>query len=141
MGLFNNTPRIKRSHGHRSYNKLIILDVLFDSLLPFVKRHWVHITFVQNFTLSLWKFYLIYTKKLNLALTWTPQHRDIDLYIWLWMLLITEVLFGLLRIIDECELKKPRKFLHLKLDNKGIDAVKINNILNHKDVVMYFTLL
>jgi hypothetical protein len=30
--------------------------------------------------------------------------------------------------------KKPRKFLHLKFDNKGIDAVNINNILNHKNV-------
>jgi hypothetical protein len=43
-------------------------------------------------------------------------------------------LFGPARIIDECELKKPRKFLHLKYDNKGIDAVNINNILNHKIV-------
>jgi hypothetical protein len=38
------------------------------------------------------------------------------------------------RIIDESELKKPRKFLHLKFDNKGIDAVNVNNILNHKKV-------
>jgi hypothetical protein len=42
--------------------------------------------------------------------------------------------FGPARIIDECELKKPRKFLHLKFYNKGIDAVNINNILNHKNV-------
>jgi hypothetical protein len=38
------------------------------------------------------------------------------------------------RIIDECELKKLRKSLHLKFDNKGIDAVNVNNILNHKKV-------
>jgi hypothetical protein len=31
-------------------------------------------------------------------------------------------------IIDDCELKKRRKFLHLKFDNKGIDAVNINNV-------------
>ena len=36
MGLFTNTPRRKRSHGHRSYNKPIIHDVSFDSLLPYV---------------------------------------------------------------------------------------------------------
>jgi hypothetical protein len=42
-------------------------------------------------------------------------------------------LFGTERIIDECELKKPSKFLHLKFDNKRIDAVNIN-ILNHKNV-------
>jgi hypothetical protein len=43
-------------------------------------------------------------------------------------------LFGPPRIIDQRELKKPRKFLNLKFDNKGIDAVNINNILNHKNV-------
>jgi hypothetical protein len=32
------------------------------------------------------------------------------------------------------QIKKPRKFLHLIFDNKGIDAVNINNILNHKNV-------
>jgi hypothetical protein len=35
------------------------------------------------------------------------------------------------KFIDECELKKPRTFLHLKFDNKGIDAV---NILNQKNL-------
>jgi hypothetical protein len=44
------------------------------------------------------------------------------------MLLITDS--GPPRIIDECELKKPRKLLHLKFDNKWIDVVNINNILN-----------
>jgi hypothetical protein len=43
-------------------------------------------------------------------------------------------LYGPPSIIDECELKKPRKFLHLKFDNKGIDAVNINNILSNKNV-------
>jgi hypothetical protein len=43
-------------------------------------------------------------------------------------------LFGPARIIDKCELKKPRKFLHVKFHNKGIDPVNINNILNHKNV-------
>jgi hypothetical protein len=37
------------------------------------------------------------------------------------------------RIIDECEPKKPRKFLHLnKFDDKEIDAVNIN--INHRNV-------
>jgi hypothetical protein len=36
--------------------------------------------------------------------------------------------------MDECELKKPSKLLHLKFHNKGIDAVNINNILNHRNV-------
>ena len=52
------------------------------------------------------------------------------------------ILFGPPRIIDECELKKPCKFLHLEFDNKGIDAVNVNNILNHKkSAVLYSALL
>jgi hypothetical protein len=44
-------------------------------------------------------------------------------------------LFGPLRIIDGYELTpETRRFLHLKYDNKEIDAVNINNILNHKNV-------
>jgi hypothetical protein len=53
-------------------------------------------------------------------------------------------LFGTACIIGECELKKPRKFLDLKFDKKGIDAVNINNIciLNHKKrSVLYSALL
>jgi hypothetical protein len=42
-------------------------------------------------------------------------------------------LFGPPRIIDECELEKPPKFLHLKFNNKGIYIVNITNILNYKN--------
>jgi hypothetical protein len=42
--------------------------------------------------------------------------------------------FGPPRIIDECELKKTCKLLHLKFENKEIDAVNIYIILNHKNV-------
>lgn len=38
IGLFNNTKRFKRSHGHRSNNKPIIHHVSFASLLPYVNK-------------------------------------------------------------------------------------------------------
>jgi hypothetical protein len=60
----------------------------------------------------------------------TPEYR----FVYMIMDVAHHRLFGPARIIDECELKKPRKFLHLKYDNKGIDAVNINNILSHKNV-------
>ena len=60
----------------------------------------------------------------------TPEYRLVHMI----MDVAHHRLFGPPRIIDECELKKPRKFLHLKFDNKGIDAVNVNNILNHKKV-------
>ena len=31
--------------------------------------------------------------------------------------------------------ESPRKFLNMKFANKGIDALNIGNILNHRDVV------
>jgi hypothetical protein len=60
----------------------------------------------------------------------TPEYR----FVCMIMDVAYHRLFGPSRIIDECELKKPRKFLHLKFDNKGIDAVNINNLINHKNV-------
>jgi hypothetical protein len=42
--------------------------------------------------------------------------------------------FGTPCVNNECELNKPRKFLHLKLNKKGINAVIINDILNNKGV-------
>jgi hypothetical protein len=60
----------------------------------------------------------------------TPEYRFVHMI----MDVAHHGLFGPPRIIDECELKKPCKFLHLKFDNKGIDAVNVNNILNRKKV-------
>jgi hypothetical protein len=60
----------------------------------------------------------------------TPEYR----LVYMIMDVAYHRLFGPQRIIDECELKKPCKFRHLKFDNKGIDAVNINNILNDKKV-------
>jgi hypothetical protein len=55
---------------------------------------------------------------------------------------VHQLLFDPKHIIDECELKKHRQFLHLEFDNKGNDAVNVNNILNHKKrTVLYSGLL
>jgi hypothetical protein len=106
--------------------------VSVDSLLPYVNTP----LGPHHIQTKLWTFCMIYMKKLKLALLFLDsQHRNTDLYIWsLMLLMIVHRLFGTPRIIDECELMKPRKFLHLKFDNKGIDAVNVNNILNHKKV-------
>jgi hypothetical protein len=69
--------------------------------------------------------------------TSTPQYR----LVYMIMDVAHHILFSPARIVDECELKKLRKSLHLKFDNKGINAVNINNILNHKNVFLYSTLL
>jgi hypothetical protein len=63
----------------------------------------------------------------------TPEYR----LVYMIMDVAHHRLFGPACIIDECELKKPCKFLHLKFDNKGIDAVDINNILNYENVQFF----
>ena len=133
MGLFTNTPRRKRSHGHRSYNKPIIHDVSFDSLLPYMNKPLgPHHIRTKLYSVPLKILYELQekTKACCHLDSSTPEYR-LD-YI------IGDVAYHRLfvppRINDECELQKPRRFLHLKFDNKGIDAVNINNILNHKKV-------
>jgi hypothetical protein len=136
MGLINNTPRRKRSLGHRSYNKPIIHDISFDSLLPYVNTplgphhnltnlYFVHFKILFN----------LHDKAKNSPYldSSTPGYR----LVYMIMDVAHHRLFCPARIIDERELKKPRKFLHLKFDNKGIDAININNILNHKNVQSY----
>jgi hypothetical protein len=44
-------------------------------------------------------------------------------------------IFGPPRVIDECELKKPRRFLRLGFDNGEIEAVNVSNIISHVDVL------
>jgi hypothetical protein len=66
----------------------------------------------------------------------TPEYRLINMI----MDVAHHRLFGTPSIIDECELKKPCKFFHLKFDNKVLDGV--NNILNHKKTtVQHSTIL
>jgi hypothetical protein len=106
--VFNNTPRRKRSHGHFSYNKPIIHDVTSYSLVPYVNTplglHLTHRT----------KFYSVPSKivydlhekvKASSYLdSTTPEYRLV--YV------AHHRIFDPRRIIDECELTKPRKLLH-----------------------------
>ena len=133
MGLFNTTPRRRRSHGHRSYNRPTIHDVSFDSLLPYMNTPLgAHHIRTKLYSVPLKILYELQEKaKSSLYLdSSTPEYR-LDFMI---MDVAHHRLFGPPRIMDETELKTPRQFLHLKFDNKGIDAVNISNILNHKKV-------
>jgi hypothetical protein len=73
---------------------------------------------------------MIYTKKLKIALALVSSTLEYRL-VHMTMNFAHHRLFGPPRIIDECELKKPRKFLHNKFNNKGFDAVNVNNILKY----------
>jgi hypothetical protein len=124
MGLFNNTPRRKRSNRHRSYNNSIIHGVSFQSFLLTWIQQCVHIKFAQNSTLSLWEISINYMRRLTLAPNWIPQHSNTKFCTWFWMLPITDTLVYHILLMS-------RQFLHLKFDNKWIDAFKFNNISYH----------
>ena len=110
MELFNNTPRRKRSHGHRSYNKPIIHDVSFDSLLPYVNTPLgPHHIRTKLYSVPLKLLYDLHEKAKDSSYldSSTPEYR----LVYMIMDVAHHRLFDPPRIIDECELKKPCKFL------------------------------
>ena len=133
MGPFNNTQRRKRSHGHRSYNKPAIHDVSFDSLLPYVNQQ-LGLHHIRT------KLYSVPLKLLNSLLEKTKEHPNLDSSTPEYRLgsVIMDIahhrLFKPARFTEENAAKTIRLFLKLQYANKGIDAVNISNILNHKRV-------
>jgi hypothetical protein len=91
----------------------------------------VHIILPQNFALFLWKFCIIYTS--SYLYSSIPEYRLVYIIIDV----AHHRLFGPPCIIDKRELRKPCRFLHLKFDNKGIDAVNIHSILTQKNPVQF----
>jgi hypothetical protein len=111
----------------------MIHDISFDSPLPYVNTPLcLHHIWTKLYSVPLKILYDLHDKAKNSSYLdySTPEYRLVYLIIDV----AHHRLFGSECIIDECEQKKPRKFLHLKFDKKGINAVNINNILNHKNV-------
>lgn len=79
MGLFNNTKTRRRSHGHRFYNKPIIHDVSFDSLLPYVnKQLGLHYSRTKLYSVPLKKLNNLLEKVMEKPLFYfsTPKYRQ-----------------------------------------------------------------
>jgi hypothetical protein len=76
-----------------------------------------------------------YINALLIALTWIHQYLRTDLHIWLWMFLITDSLVHHVLFMSVDSSNVANSFT--SFDNKGIDAININNILNHKDVLSF----
>jgi hypothetical protein len=116
-GFLYNTPKRMHSLGYRTYNKpRIHVSVYF--LLAYVNTplspH--HIRTKLNFVLLKILYDLHDEAK---ASSWIPQHQNIYRLVYMIMDAAHHRLFGPPRIIDECELKKPRRFLNLEFDNKS----------------------
>lgn len=129
MGLFNNTKRRRRSHGHRSYNKLIIHDVSFDWLLPHVNKE-LGLHYICT------KLYAVPLKALNNLLEKVKEKPLFDFSTPEYRLrsMIMDIAYHRLFKPTQTEntAHTPRYFFKLQFANKGIDAVNISKILNHK---------
>jgi hypothetical protein len=114
MGLFNNTLRRKRSQGHRSYNE----PISFDSVLPCMNTplgsHHIR-TKLYSVPLKVLNELHEKAKASSYFDSLTPEYTLVYM---IRMLLFTH--FGTPRIIDECELQKPRKFLASNLTTKRL---------------------
>ncbi|XP_055999877.1 uncharacterized protein LOC130046520 isoform X1 [Ostrea edulis] len=133
MGLFPNTQRRKRSHGHRSYKRPSINDVTFDSLLPHVNRQLgPHHICTKLYSIPLGVLLTLFGEAMaSLYLDFSTPEYILNSMI---MDVAYHRLYKPARTMDDIPSKSCCKFLKLKFTNKGIDAVNISNILRHKRV-------
>jgi hypothetical protein len=140
MGLFTNTPRRKHSHGHRSYNKPIIRDVSFDSLLPYVNiplgPHHIR---TKLYSVPLTILYDLHGKVKDSSYldSSTPEYRLVHMI----MDVAHHRLLGPPRIIDECELKKPRTSFTSNSTTKELMLSTSTTSSTTKSAVLYSALL
>ena len=132
LNLFDRTSRRHRSHGSRRYNKPEIHNVSFDGLLPFVNLQLgLHHIRTKLYSLPLKTLHVLYESTLTLHFTdvGSPEHRLQGII----LDISSNRLFKAVRVCDSIETKN-RPFLKIKFANKGIDALNLSNILNHKSV-------
>ena len=133
MELFNTSVRRKRSHGHRSYNKPNIHDVTFSSLLPYVnKKLGIHHIRTKLYSIPFALLNELFQEARMNPYTdsSTPEYALNSII----MDIAHHRLFQPVRVTDDNCSKQKRLFLKLKFKNKGIDALNISNVLNHKKV-------
>ena len=131
MNIFDNTPRRKRSHGHRHYTSPQLHDVSINGLLPFVQKPLgMHHIRTKLYSLPLTKLNSLYKTCLENPVT--------DSSSTLYKLVAVILDIGHHRLFKPVEArgneKENRSFLPLYFANKGLDAINLGNILHHKSV-------
>ena len=132
MNLFPSFKRRRRSHGQRHYTSPKNNQVSFSDLLDLIfKPLGVHLIRTRLFSLSL--------PSLNTLLDECLQASYSDQSSAEYKVNSIILDIGNCRLFKHVNSSVPidtsDKFLHLKFANKGIDAININNILHHKDVI------
>jgi len=131
MNLFTKSPRRKRSHGHRHYTSPKMHDVSIDGLLPFMNKPLgLHHIRTKLYSLPFTTLHSLYRASLDTPVTdpSSPLYRLVAI--------ILDI--GHHRLFKPVGLKgteeEKRSFLPIPFINKGIDAINLANILNHKNV-------
>jgi hypothetical protein len=140
MSLFNTIPRTKRSHGHTRIQHLNVkkaskprtLQDTFNDLLSNIQKP-LGIHHIRTILFSLLVSYLKDLRDFGLDKggvdRFSPKYR-------LSSIVCDVASFRLFKPVRSEPLhENNRKFLHIPLANKGIDAINISNILNRKEVV------
>ena len=133
MRLFGCSQRRKRSHGHRHYNRPNFhADVAFDTLLPYIQQPLgLHHLRTKLYQLPVTKLRSLQKEVVDTKtdVQNSPEYKLVAI--------ILDV--AKIRLYKPVQTVSPeetptRDFLKLDFRNKGLDAVNINNILNHKKV-------
>ena len=131
MNVFNNTPRRKRSHGHRHYTPPKFHDVSFNDLLPFIQKPLgIHHIRTKLYSLPRSKLHCLYNYCLNGVFTnCNSNHYKLSA-------IILDIAYHRLfsPVTTRHEVAESRSFLKLSFSNKGLDAIHLSNILHHKSV-------
>ena len=133
MHIFDNTPKRKRSHGHRLYTSPQIHDISINGLLPspcVQKPLEMHHIRTKQYSLPLSKLNSIYITCIKSSTT--------DSYSTLYKLT------AFILDISQCSVFKPmtirenekenQPLIPLFFANKGLEAIYLGNILHHKSV-------
>lgn len=132
LNLFDQTPRRHRSHGKRKYNRPEIHDVSFDALLPFVNQKLgLHHIRTKLYSIPLRKLHSLNESAVASHCTdlGSPEYRLVGII----LDIASNRMYRPVKT-DTAQENKNRPFLKIKFENKGIDALNLSNILNHKTV-------
>ena len=132
MRLFPISNRRSRSHGHKHYNRPVIHNVTFDSLVPTIQKPLgVHHIRTKLYSLPLSKLHVLLeeTKSHNTLNSNSLESRVASIVIDIsYHRLFKPTKTNLIENTDK------RNFMHIHFANKGLDAINLSNIFHQKSI-------
>ena len=129
MNLFNTHQRRNRSHGHHHYTPPRLHHMSYDTLLHNIpKQLGTHYLRTKLYAIPLTKLRVLYESCIQ------TTHFDSNSPEYKMDAIIMDISnHRLFKPVQETSVEEhPRLFLTMKFANKGLDAVRLSDILNHK---------